>query len=499
MDADGWRSLLASNNFGTANSDLRKAFANVVKKLCTDLIKTQTIEALLSCRLTPLDKNPGLRLIRVGEVLRRIAGKVIVSVLKNDVIDCTGSLQVCAGQEAGIEAPVHSLNSMYNDENNVAVLLVDASNAFTSLNREVFLHNISYICPTISAFIKNCYNSPSRLVIIGGKKLKSNDGTTQGDPVSMAIYGIGVTPLISMLIDIAATSTESQVGVLAYADDFLAAEKLDDLRKWRDTLTIIGPKFGYYPESTKTWLVVKPYVSQRTNKIFSGTKIKIASEGHRYLAGIFSAEEFKYTYMGEKVMEWINQLEVLSKIAVVEPQTAHCVFVGGFKYKVTYTMRTVPDIRKHLEKLDQTVDAKFIPTLTDGHFCNEMERKLLSRPVKYSGMGIVTFCDIAENEYNNSRALTASLIKFQLEQNTAYSVNREEIKMLKTNIKLEKLWQNTQKLNVIQCSLSGEKLKLNDRHQEKGTSIWLSTLPLKDEGYCLNKQEFWDLVKLRYG
>ena len=27
----------------------------------------------------------------------------------------------------------------------------------------------------------------------------------------------------------------------------------------------------------------------------------------------------------------------------------------------------------------------------------------------------------------------------------------------------------------------------------------MSTLPLKDEGYCLNKQEFWDLVKLRYG
>ena len=345
--------------------------------------------------------------------------------MKNDVIDCTGSLEVCAGQEAGIEAPVHSLKSMYNDENNVAVLLVDASNAFTSLNREVFLHNISYICPTISAFIKNYYNSPSRLVIIGGKKLKSNEGTTQGDPVSMAIYGIGVTPLISMLIDIVVTSTESQVGVLAYADDF--------------------PKFGYYPESTKTWLVVKPYISQRTNKIFSGTKIKTTSEGHRHLTGIFGAEEFKDTYMGEKSMEWINQLEVLSKIAVVEPQTAHCAFVGGFKYKVTYTMRTVPDIRKHLEKLDQAVDAKFIPTLTDGHFCNEMERKLLSLPVKYGGMGIVTFCDIAENEYNNSRAVTASLIKFQLEQNTAYSVNREEIKMLKTNIKLGKLWQNTQK------------------------------------------------------
>ena len=47
--------------------------------------------------------------------------------------------------------------------------------------------------------------------------------------------------------------------------------------------------------------------------------------------------------------------------------------------------------------------------------------------------------------------------------------------------------------------MSDEKLKLNDIHQEKGASIWLSALPLKGEGYYLNKQEFWDLVKLSYG
>ena len=49
-------------------------------------MKTQTIETFLSCRLIPLDKNPGLRPIGVGEVLRRIAGKVIVSVLKNALV-----------------------------------------------------------------------------------------------------------------------------------------------------------------------------------------------------------------------------------------------------------------------------------------------------------------------------------------------------------------------------------------------------------------------------
>ena len=29
MDADGWRTILAPNNFGTSSCDLRKAFANV--------------------------------------------------------------------------------------------------------------------------------------------------------------------------------------------------------------------------------------------------------------------------------------------------------------------------------------------------------------------------------------------------------------------------------------------------------------------------------------
>ena len=105
----------------------------------------------------------------MGEVLRRIAGKIRVSVLKNNTIDCTGSLQVRTGEEAGIEVSVQSLNSIYIDDNTDAMLLVDASNAFNSLNCEVFLHNISCICPAISIFVENCYNSPLRLFFFGEK------------------------------------------------------------------------------------------------------------------------------------------------------------------------------------------------------------------------------------------------------------------------------------------------------------------------------------------
>ena len=137
--------------------------------------------------MIPLDKNPGL-----GPVLCRIAGKVVVSVLNENVIKCTGTLQACDGQEAGIEAAIHSMNMMYEDESTDAILLVDASNAFNSLNRQFFLNNLSYLCPSIAIFVKNCCSTPSRLFKVGATEITSREGTTQGDPVSMAIYGIGV-------------------------------------------------------------------------------------------------------------------------------------------------------------------------------------------------------------------------------------------------------------------------------------------------------------------
>ena len=48
------------------------------------------IEAFTACRMIPLNINPGLRPNGVGA--------------KEDIINSVGSLQVCAGQNAGAEA-----------------------------------------------------------------------------------------------------------------------------------------------------------------------------------------------------------------------------------------------------------------------------------------------------------------------------------------------------------------------------------------------------------
>ena len=43
------------------------------------------LEGYTSCRLIPLDKNPGIRPIGVAEVLRRIVGKTIAGFLKEEL------------------------------------------------------------------------------------------------------------------------------------------------------------------------------------------------------------------------------------------------------------------------------------------------------------------------------------------------------------------------------------------------------------------------------
>ena len=69
-----------------------------------------------------------------------------------------------------------------------------------------------------------------------------------------------------MLIDI--LPNEYSANVMGYTDDFSVAGNLQDLRRWWSVLTEIGPKFGYYPKPTKTWLETQPCASEKVESVF---------------------------------------------------------------------------------------------------------------------------------------------------------------------------------------------------------------------------------------
>ena len=78
-----------------------------------------------------------------------------------------GPLQLCAGQDAGCEAVIHAMRHVFGEVNTEAVLLVDASNAFNSLNRQVALYNLQYLCPSLATILLNTYRNDASLFIDG--------------------------------------------------------------------------------------------------------------------------------------------------------------------------------------------------------------------------------------------------------------------------------------------------------------------------------------------
>ena len=133
------------------------------------------------------------------------------------------------------------------------VLLVDAANTFNSINRKIFFHNISILCPSISRFVKACCATPAWLFVIGNAEVRSNEGTTQGNPVTMAFYALSIALLVMMMIQLLTTKCHD-IKIVAFADDFSAAGKLKYLLQWWTALLEIGPKFGNFPKFTKLWL-----------------------------------------------------------------------------------------------------------------------------------------------------------------------------------------------------------------------------------------------------
>ena len=156
LDTDGWRGILVSGNFDSSGVDLRKTIVDMTKRLCQDNT-VKHLEACLTCRLVPLDKQPGDRPIGIGEILRRIIEKIVMKLSKRVVLKATRSLRLCSGQKTGSEVAIHAVYEIFNKESTEAVLMVYTSNAFNTINREVFRRNTKRLYPSISACNNNCY------------------------------------------------------------------------------------------------------------------------------------------------------------------------------------------------------------------------------------------------------------------------------------------------------------------------------------------------------
>ena len=157
VDAGTWKKMCSS--FKDASVHLCRATARLARHLAESCVNPKKFEPLLASRLIALDKQPGVRPIGVGEILRRVISKAILQVAKPDIEEACGFVQKCSGMPAGIEAAVHAMQEIYMDESTEGILLVDATNAFNSMNRSAALHREVHL-PGPSHLPAQCVPAP---------------------------------------------------------------------------------------------------------------------------------------------------------------------------------------------------------------------------------------------------------------------------------------------------------------------------------------------------
>ncbi|XP_044169682.1 uncharacterized protein LOC122953779 [Acropora millepora] len=328
------------------------------------------------------------------------------------------------------------MRELFEHDNSDAVLLIDASNAFNSLNRAAALHNIRVLCPSIATYAINTY----------GQKLRSSEGTTQGDPLAMSLYAISLQPLITRL------QVKSAASQCWYADDATGCGSLGNVKTWWDELMHLGAVLG---------------------------------------SRVFFEE-----YVGQKVEEWVAQVTRLAEFATTQPQSSYAAFVFGLRHRWTYLLRTLPDTAPFLEPLERAIADLLVPAITE-HVTTQEERDLLELPVRLGGLGLVNPARTASQEYEASIQITGPLVR-QIIKQAHEPLDETEIKTLQGSAQREKDEWLKMQCEQVRDSLPSKTERVVELATEKGASNWLTVIPIKEMNFNLNKREFRDAVKLRY-
>ena len=138
-----------------------------------------------------------------------------------------------------------------------------------------------------------------------------------------------------------------------------------------------------------------------------------------------------------------------------------------------------------------------IPALFGGKCYPEL-RKLFSLPARLGGLGLKVPSEEAALEYEYSLNINKQLIDAIFNQESSFEVD-PKIQSEKIN---ETKKQKASRYETLQAEfkskLTKDLWKVIELSAEKGASMWLTTIPIVEHGFRLNKQQFLDALCMRY-
>jgi hypothetical protein len=523
--------------FGAESEALRDALADICTMMANSSPSWAAYRALMACRLVALDKCPGVRPVGIGEIYRRLFAKCILEVAGGQATMAAGNLNLCAGLPAGIEGAVHAVRAaMANpsqpaaaaaaaaaaelltqpsadptmdvlpessddsdtpseEEDPAAALLVDATNGFNELGRRAMLHSVRHRWAAGARFAFNCYRHSAILILRrkgrAGYTLLSEEGVTQGDPLSMLLYGLALVPLAERL-----RAAFPEVLQAWYADDSVLQGRTSGIASCMAELKRLGPERGYLPEPAKSILICAPADRPAAESRLEAFGFNY-TEGYRYVGGFLGTAEALGQWLDPKIQKWVKGVQSLAQVARRYPQTAYAGLAMSLQQEWQYLQRVVPGCGAAFQPIEDALRDDFIPALLQGDK-SETQRELTSLAVRHAGLGLPDPTSTAQANFSTSVAcaklLTRSLRAGRNLDATQHSAHAglERRKARKTKVAAEEL-----ALSFLAADAGPLAKRRLLRAKETGT--WLTTTPDRLNGTELSCEEFRDSLRLRLG
>ena len=210
-DAAGWR----AEYIRRLSPPAKDQFFRLAQRMTEDpnIVPSDLRPFLFGARLiASKKKNNGVRPIAIGTIFRKVIGAAIANAIKPDLEGFFTPCQFGVGIAGGAETVVQGLRVFQSLNSQNAVVGIDFTNAFNSVDRGVIAKEVAAHFPLLKTWFSLCYGKPSRLLVRGQPPIESSRGVQQGDPLGPFFFSLALQPALEAV-------SSPECCVLAYLDD----------------------------------------------------------------------------------------------------------------------------------------------------------------------------------------------------------------------------------------------------------------------------------------
>lgn len=354
----------------------------------------KTLAPFLSgANLIALNKDEGaIRPIAIGCTLRRLASKIVSTLISEDASILLSPTQVGVGISGGAEAIIEAVKAydLANADNeDFCIGQVDYRNAFNEIARAQFIEETDISFPQISTWVRWCYDAEPELVVHtddGHVTLESDEGCHQGDPLGPLLFCLAIKRITEKI----KIKFRPQLNVWFFDDGTIAGDT-DMVFRIMQFIDEESKKVGLELNKGKSYLYWPACRSDRLNKTPKDpfpSEFGRSPNGLKVLGAPIGTEAFVKAHLAEIKAKAGNAMDRLRLMDDPQAEFSLLRMCAGF-CRITYLTRALDCTitRELAEDFDKTTLANLEHVLGTPELDNQATLQT-HLPIREGGLGV---------------------------------------------------------------------------------------------------------------